>query len=380
MKSKSTLLTLRNIINTLDKDLITLLAKRKQIAIKIAKIKVKQNYPIRDIEREQLLLSDLSILGKKHNLHDTYIYNLFKIIIQDSISTQNDWIKNNYYENKKLKSFSFLGDYGSYSYHATEKYASKYFQFFVKHCCNNFQEVVHNVECNKSDYAVLPIENNTSGSIEETYTILIDTKLSIIGEINIPIDHCLLSQKQTQLINIKTIYSHKQPLMQCSKFIEHFPNWKLKYTNSTTDAIKKISDDVNFASAALGNKTCSKIYQLKIIARNISNLEHNITRFIILKKKNINISIHIPTITTIMISINNNKNLVEKIAIILKEYNLKIRQLKSHKTPKILQKIIIFIDIKNNINTNQMKKAIDKLKIIASVKILGCYPIEKYPL
>lgn len=380
MTSTNALLTLRNIINTLDKNLITLLTKRKKIAIQIAEIKAKKNYPIKDIEREQSLLNDLIAFGKINNLDEKYIYNLFSIIIQNSILTQNNWIRNNHYQNKKLKSFSFLGDFGSYSYEATQKYAKKYYQFFKKNYCNNFQEIINDVEQNKSDYAVLPIENNTSGSIHETYTILIQTQLSIIGEINIPINHCLLSQKETQLVNIKTIYSHKQPFMQCNKFIKHFPNWKLKYTDSTTDAMKKISNDTNFRSAALGNEKCKKKYQLKVISRNISDLKNNTTRFIILRKKSKDVPTNIPSITTIMISIKNNNHLIEEIVQILKKYNLKIRQLKSHVLSKTSSDIIIFIDIKNNISTDQMKKTLYELKNITSVKTLGCYPADKYPL
>ncbi|XBC37510.1 MAG: chorismate mutase [Buchnera aphidicola (Meitanaphis microgallis)] len=380
MKSTSTLLKLRNIINTLDKDLITLLAKRKTTVIQIAKTKIEQNYPIRDIEREQLLLKNLTIFGKKNNLDDKYIYDLFNIIIKDSIFTQNNWIRQNYCQNKKLKSFSFLGDAGSYSYDATKKYANKHFQFFIKNSCNNFEEIIHNVEDNKSDYAVLPIENNTSGSIYEIYALLIHTTLSIVGEINIPINHCLLSQKNTQLINIKKIYSHKQPFMQCSEFIKHFPNWKLKHTNSTTDAMEKTRNDTNFVSAALGNETCKKKYQLKVLSRNISNLENNVTRFIILRKKSVHIPNHTPTITTIMMSINNKKNLTEETIQILKKYNLKIRKLIPYKLSKTSSDITIFIDIKNNIHTDQIKQAINKLNGITSVKILGCYPIDKCSL
>ncbi|XBC44205.1 MAG: chorismate mutase [Buchnera aphidicola (Schlechtendalia peitan)] len=380
MKSTSTLLTLRNIINTLDKDLISLLAKRQKIAVKIAKTKAQQNYPIKDIEREQLLLNNLIALGQENNLNSKYISDLFKIIINNSVLIQKNWIKHNYCKQIKLEIFSFLGDSGSYSYDATLKYANKKHQFFNKNYCNTFQEIVENVENGKSDYAVLPIENNSSGSINETYSILINTKLSIVGEINIPINHCLLSKPKTQLINIKTVYSHKQPFIQCSKFIEHFPNWKLKYTNSTTDAIKKVYNDTKFTSAALGNEACKKIYQLKIISKNISNLENNITRFIILHKTDIYVPEHIPSITTIMILINNNEYLIKKIINTIKEHNIKIRQLKSHKLLETSSEIIIFIDIKNNINVNQMKNTLYKLKNITLIKVLGCYPIDKFPL
>ncbi|XBC40602.1 MAG: chorismate mutase [Buchnera aphidicola (Nurudea yanoniella)] len=380
MKSANTLLKLRNIINDLDTNLINLLSKRKKIAVKIAKIKIKEKYPIKDIEREQLLLNNLITLGETYNLEKKYIYNLFQIIIKNSISVQNNWIKNNYYETKKLKTFSFLGDLGSYSYYAAKKYANKKLKFFSRNYCKNFQEIIKNVENEQSDYAILPIENNSSGSIDETYTVLKNTKLFIVDEINVPINHCLLSQKNTQFIDIKVIYSHKQPFIQCNEFIKHFPNWKLKHTESTTKAIQKVSQDKNFFFAALGSESCAKIYQLKIIAKNISNFKKNITRFIILRKKKQNIPIYIPSITTIMVLIKKNKKIVEIIVTILKEHNLKIRQLKSHICSKLSSNIAIFIDINSHINTNQMQQTLKKLKEVTLIKILGCYPLDKYPL
>ncbi|ANF17127.1 hypothetical protein XW81_01805 [Buchnera aphidicola (Schlechtendalia chinensis)] len=377
MKSTSTLLALRNIINTLDKDLITLLAKRTEIAIKIAKIKVQKNFPIKDVEREQSLLNNLTIFGKECNLENTYIKKLFKIIIKNSVLTQKNWIQNHYCKQKEIKKFSFLGDLGSYSYDATKKYANKECQFFTKDFCHTFQEVIENVENNNSDYAVLPIENNSSGSIDETYSILKSTKLSIISEVNIPIHHCLLSHKKTQLMDIKTIYSHKQPFIQCSKFIQHFPDWKIKYTNSTTDAMKKVSRSENYTSAALGNEKCEKIYKLKTISRNISNISKNITKFIILQKHQIDVPENIPSITKIMVLIKNKEMLVKKIINTIKEYNLQIRQLKSYKTLETSSELTIFIDIKNNVNTNQIKHILHKLNNISIIKILGCYPIDE---
>ncbi|MBZ2279986.1 MAG: prephenate dehydratase domain-containing protein, partial [Buchnera aphidicola] len=68
-------------------------------------------------------------------------------------------------------------------------------------------------------YAILPIENNSSGAIEETLNILKNNNLYIVGEINVDINHCLLVVKNTKLNNIKTIYSHHQPFKQCSQFI-----------------------------------------------------------------------------------------------------------------------------------------------------------------
>jgi prephenate dehydratase len=51
------------------------------------------------------------------------------------------------------------------------------------------------VETGQADYAVVPIENTSSG-INDVYDLLQHTSLSIVGELTIPIDHCVLVSAQ----------------------------------------------------------------------------------------------------------------------------------------------------------------------------------------
>jgi chorismate mutase/prephenate dehydratase len=94
----------------------------------------------------------------------------------------------------------------------------------------------------------------------------------------------LVSYKKQSLKNIKSIYSHPQPIKQCISFIKKFSQWKIKYTNSSSDAIKKIFYNKKKKSAAIGNEECSKLYNLFIIKKNISNKKNNSTLFYIISK------------------------------------------------------------------------------------------------
>lgn len=122
-----------------------------------------------------------------------------------------------------------------------KKYSKKYFLNIIEKTCINFENVIKNVENKKSNLAILPIHNLITGSILEVYNLLQHTKLSIIGEIYLPINHCIIALPDTDVKNINTIYSHIQPLKQCSIFLNKFPHWKLKNTSSSSYAIENLS-------------------------------------------------------------------------------------------------------------------------------------------
>ncbi|CAL4324400.1 chorismate mutase [Buchnera aphidicola] len=378
MPSKNDLLKFRNEINDVDKKIVQLLAKRKKLVLNIAKSKIKNNQPIRDIQREKYLLEKLTDLAKKNNLDSNYIIRLFQLIIEESVLTQKEILKKSRNDkNINSPTFSFLGPKGSYSQIATLKYAEKHFERYIENACLNFEEVVKSVECKKSDYAILPIENSCSGFINEVLNILKKTKLFIIGEINIPINHCLLGIKKIELSQIQSIYSHPQPFKQCSNFIKQFPNWKIQYTNSTADAMKKITEYKIQNNVALGSEIGGKIYGLKVLYKNLANKKKNITRFIFLARKFATISSTEKTKLTLILNIKKVSKELDKILLILKNKKIIVKKLTSQNIHKKLCKETFYIDIQGNISSPLMQEIIQKIqKITHFVKILGCYPIE----
>ncbi len=105
--------------------------------------------------------------------------------------------------------------------------------------CLKFHDIIKQVENNAADYAVLPIENTSSGSINDVYDLLQQTNLSIVGEMTLPIEHCMLVSGPSDLEQIETVYSHPQPFQQSSHFINRFPHWNIVYTESTAAAMEK---------------------------------------------------------------------------------------------------------------------------------------------
>lgn len=377
MLSKNDLLNFRNEINNIDEKIVMLLAKRKKLVLNIAQSKIKNNQPIRDINREKNLLSKLTSLGCKKNLHPNYITRVFQLIIEESILTQKkllETFKNSKNTDKNI--IAFLGPKGSYSDIAVSQYTKQNSQKFISKEYLSFKEVIQSVENNDSDYAILPIENNCSGAIHEIFDILKNINLFIVGEVNIKINHCLLAIEKVKFNIIKKIYSHSQPFKQCSNFISQFPDWKIERTNSTADAMKKVVKYKKITNAVLGSEIGSQIYGLKILCKNISNKENNITRFICLSKIPLKIDLNIQVKTTIIFTLEQKSKELSKIILMLEQKKIVLKILTFYNTNKMEK--IFYLDIEKNVSSNTVQNILKIIKKISTfMKILGCYPIEK---
>ncbi|CAL4322076.1 Bifunctional chorismate mutase/prephenate dehydratase [Buchnera aphidicola (Pterocallis alni)] len=376
MQYKNILSNIRCEINKIDQEILFLLSKRKKIVTKIAKKKIINHIPIQDLKREKELLNNLQSLCKKYFLNKSYIIEIFKIIINDSVMLQKN-IKQQYDKNKfiKQKTIAFLGPKGSYSYISTKKYIKKNKKKYHKKKYDNFIEIFQSVKDKISEYAIVPIENSYSGFIEPVHSMLINNKLKIYSEFHLPIKHCILSPINTTLQNITTIYSHPQSFQQCSQFIQNFPHWKIKYTNSTSQAMKIISQMNTYTAAAIGSKIGKKIYNLQIIKEKIANDLNNQTRFFILSQQKYKINNSQPIKATLIIK---NK-------IIKQDDIIKIFQ-KNHILISIFIPIIYILNNKKKMGFYIETKEHNKLSAINQIiyylkekkifiKCLGKYPI-----
>lgn len=206
------LLALRERITELDLKLLELLAERRELALEVARAKLHTHRPIRDKERERDLLDKLIEAAKPYYLNGYYITRLFQLIIEDSVLTQQALLQHHLNPTGAHSArVAFLGPKGSYSHLVARQYAARHFKQLVECGCQKFQDIFAMVKTGQADYGVLPIENNTSGAINDVYDLLQHTGLSIVGELTHPIDHCMLVATDRDLSQITTVYSHLQP-------------------------------------------------------------------------------------------------------------------------------------------------------------------------
>ncbi len=320
-------------LNELDDNLLQLLSERRKLSIEVAKSKVQTSKPVRDAAREQQLLVKLINNGKdKYELDAPYITKIFHTIIEDSVLLQQVYLQNlaNPDQSRKpVARVAFLGAKGSYSHLASRDYFSRKNTELVELNCDQFKEVIKTVESGHADYGVLPIENTSSGSINEVFDLLQHTTLHIVGEITQPIEHCLVATKELRLEDIKTLYSHPQPHQQCSEFLSRLKGVTLESCASTADAMQKVQqlnrDDV----AAIGHAASGKLYGLQSIQGNIANQTENHTRFIIVARKPVEVSAQIPAKTTFIMATSQEAGSLVETLLVLQRYGINMTKLES---------------------------------------------------
>ncbi len=370
---------IRKSITELDQDLLTLFSKRRALTLNVAKSKAHQVRPVRDQQREQELLIRLIKQGKELGLDAHYVTNIFQTIIEDSVLNQQAYLQQLANPNIQSSSVSvsFLGDKGSYSYLASHRYFARRAKKIIESGCSNFADIMKLVESGHVDYGVLPIENTSSGSINQVYDLLQYTNLSIVGEITQPIEHCLLAAVNTELSQIKTIYAHGQPFAQCSNFLDKQDNIGIEYCDSTADAMAKAYELQDPTVAVIGSEEGGQLYQLHALKKSIANQEENHSRFIIVARKPIDVAEQIPAKTTLILSTGQKPGALVECLLVLKNNGINMCRLESRPIQGRPWEEMFYIDLETNLRHSAMQTALVELtEITNSIKVLGCYPIE----
>ncbi len=367
-------------ITELDSQLLSLLAERRQLTNEVAETKIKHHIPVRDQKREEQLLVRLIKQGQTVGLDPHYVTQIFHVIIEDSVLNQQAMLASraNPGSELPLNRVAFLGDRGSYSYLATQKYFSRRPGEVLEIGCQSFAEIIHKVENAEADYAVLPIENTSSGSINEVYDQLQHTQLSIIGELTHPIRHSLLVATETDVNQIKTLYAHPQVFAQCSHFLAELGNVEVKTCDSTSSAMLTVSELGRDDVAAIGSEAGGNLYGLNAIKSNLANQKENHSRFIVVARDAVKVPLQVPAKTTLVMSTVQKPGALVDALVVLRDKGINMTKLESRPITGNPWEEMFYIDVEGNLQDGPLEMAIDGLrKITRYMKVLGCYPSEE---
>ena len=144
-----------------------------------------------------------------------------------------------------------------------------------------FGDAMEAVHSGAADYAVLPIENSSTGSVNDVYDLLSEYDNHIVGETMVKIEHALLGLPGSSLDQIHTVYSHPQGLMQCKEFLQSAGIAQESYA-STALAAKYIREKGDPTCGAIASLATAELYDLAVLASDINTLHDNTTRFIVI--------------------------------------------------------------------------------------------------
>ena len=164
--------------------------------------------------------------------------------------------------------------------------AQEYFQQNVAvNECLSFDALVDSLLNDKSQLAVMAIENSIAGSIIPNYALIDKNELHIIGEYYLDIIQNLMVLNGQELSEIQEVHSHPMALLQCMEFLKKHPKIKLVEDKDTAETAKRIHQKELKGIAAIGSKAAASMYDLTIIAPEIQTVNNNMTRFFIISKE-----------------------------------------------------------------------------------------------
>ena len=370
----------REKINHIDEQILKLLAERRELSLVIVKLKTEGKSSIRDRNREKELLIRLIETGRKFGLDSHYISKIFYEIIDDSVKLQNKFVidKSNKDFVSETITVAIQGIEGSYSYLASKQFFGSEKEIVFRKQ-KNFDTVVESVEDGSAEYAVLPIENTTSGSINEVYDALTNSNMNIIGEEIFQVKHCLLGLEDIPLNKIKKVYAHFQAARQCSKFLKSMPQAEVEYFEDTAKSVEKIKEDGIKEHAAIASKEAAEIFGVNILREDIANQPGNFTRFLICSKKSITVDERIPAKTSLILATAHKPGSLVQALSVFKDHDINMTKLESRPIMGNPWEEMFYLDFQGNILDEKVKLLLDEVgKFSRYLKILGCYPAKDF--
>ena len=171
---------------------------------------------------------------------------------------------------------------GSFHHQVAQEYFG---QDVVVDECLSFEELVSSLLSGKSDQAVMAIENSIAGPIIPNYALIDKNNLHIVGEHYLDIHQNLMALKGQKIEDILEVHSHPMALLQCMEFLKKYPNIKIVEDKDTAETARRIDENQLKGIAAIASKTAANMYDLEILAPEIQTINNNMTRFVIINKK-----------------------------------------------------------------------------------------------
>ncbi len=368
-------LNIRENVETLDQQLLEMIATRRRLSERIAVNKRSSGSNIRNFIIEQTRLGHLIEKGRELGIDPFSVSRFYQNIIEDSVLTQHAHL--HHLENAdalpKEPRVAYLGGEGAYSQFATRKYFSFSKQPVKEVGFSSFEDVVTALKKGETDYAVLPYINSTTGLIEEACEAVLSYEGPVVGEIYLPIEHCLLGQNWNYPISsIRTIYAHPQVFAQCKGYVKSLKNINLVSVESTFHALQKVAEGrVN--EAAIGSAVAGNIFGLKALKSNLQGERQNFTRFLVLGKSAHKVPSSVEAKTTLCF-VPNGDDLAE-ILLEFHDRDIPTSPLESKPGGDDFWERIYLMDITGRPQDEKVMAALEVLKEKTGfLKILGCYP------
>ena len=263
------------------------------------------------------------------------------------------------------------GELGAYSHIAAE---NLYKNADIK-TCSTFEDTFKLAYNDQNYKIVIPIENSLAGRVADIHYLLPKYKLQIHGEYFLPVEHNLLGKPGSSIEEIKYVRSHAQAISQCQKIINE-KNFKSIISVDTAGSAKDLAKGKDKSIAAIASALSAKMYDLKILKKNIEDDKGNVTRFLIMGKK-----IEQPDfnkdkkyLTSCIFRVKSEPSALYKCLGGFATNQVNLTKLESFSVKNTFEQANFYLDIEGHLEQPKVKKALEELGFhTETLDILGVY-------
>jgi len=364
---------IRRRLDEADRRIVDALAARHDLIGEVIAAKGDESIKERDELREHEVLARVEGHARSAGLDPTHVAALFRDIIQQSVDQQRSSSTGSTVTAETLR-IGYQGGAGAYSYLAALQHFADRRDSIDCRGHRTFRELIDGVERDKIDYAMLPVENTTAGSINEAYDLLAHADVAAVGEEVFRVEHCLVALEPIPVAKVRRIASHPQALAQCSEFLAGLGECQIESYTDTAMAVAKVVRDGDPAQAAIASREAARRHGLEVLKRGIANQRNNYTRFLVIGPRPEPCPAGVAAKTSLVLATLHRKAALATCLNVLAEHDLNLTKLESRPLQDTPFEYLFYLDFEGNLADEQAQEAIEELRTHTSfLKVLGSY-------
>ena len=235
-----------------------------------------------------------------------------------------------------------------------------------------FEDAFRALRAGDADYAVLPIENSSTGAIRQVYDLLAKYNCFFVGETTVHVCQSLIGLPGTKLEDIDSVYSHEQGLFQCEEFLNKHRDWKQIPQADTAGSAKMVAELGDPRKAAICSAHAASIYGLEVLEENINYNSANTTRFVVVSP-NMELRDGRDKIC-ISLTTQHESGSLHDILTIFAVHGINLVKLESRPIPEHNWEYMFFIEFTGDLTTTELDEVIHELSLRAGdLRALGTF-------
>ena len=372
MSETRDLQALREAIEAIDREILSRLRERMSLVEEVATAKLRTAYPFRDEPREDLVLQRVRHAAVEHGMDAHEAERLYRVILDMSVAHQKAHVRSLAAAPLRV---AYQGVEGSYSHLTAQRRYAGLPEGVLLEGFETFRAAAEAVREGTADRALLPIENTTAGSINETYDLLAEGGLTITAEAVSRIEHCLLGLPGARIEDLRTVLSHPQGILQCQDFLRTVPWIRTQTEFDTAGSARKVRERNDPTVAAIAGEAAARVFGLEVLRRGIQSQEGNYTRFVELAREPVRFAPETPAKTSLLLALSHQPGALAEVLGVLSRRGVNLLKLESRPIPESPFRYRFYLDLEGNADRDPVRGALaEAAPRVAELRVLGSYP------